>query len=75
MINRKNSASSRNYATPNYFKALKNAEVIVNAEIISKQEAIIAEPVPPPAKTTIERADINHSKRLEQYEQVHALNQ
>ena len=58
-------------------KALKNVEAIVNAEIISKEKAIIAEPVPPPppAKATIERADINRSKRLEQYEQVHALNQ
>ena len=58
-------------------KALKNVEAIVNAEIISKEEAIVAQPVPPPppAKATIERADINRSQRLEQYEQVHALNQ
>ena len=58
-------------------RELKNVEDIINASIINESEQIIANPVPPPppAKETIERADLKRSKRLEQYEQVHALNQ
>ncbi len=47
------------------------------ASTISEEEQIIANPVPPPpqAKATIERAELHRNKRVEQYEQVHALNQ
>ena len=58
-------------------RELKNVEALINASIINEEEQIIANPVPPPppAKATIERADKERSKRLEKYEQVHALNQ
>nr|WP_263858275.1 transposase [Waterburya agarophytonicola] len=44
---------------------------------MSEEDKIIAQPVPPPppAKATVVRAESNLSKRVEQYEQVHALNQ
>ncbi len=60
-----------------YRKELKNVEELINASIINESEQIIANPVPPPppAKANIKRADLKRSKRLEQYEQVHALNQ
>ncbi len=56
---------------------LKNVEEIVNASTMSAEKQIIANPVPPPPQTkaTIEQADFHRSKRLEEYEQVHALNQ
>jgi len=60
-----------------YPLALKNVETIINAKIMSEEDKIIAQPVPPPppAKATVKRAESNRSKRAEQYEQVHALNQ
>ena len=58
-------------------RELKNVEALINASIINEEEQMIANPVPPtpPAKATIERADLQRSKRLEKYKQVHALNQ
>ena len=60
-----------------HHQLLKKVEAIVNASTISAEEQIIANPVPPPPQTkaTIEQADFHRSKRLEEYEQVHALNQ
>ena len=60
-----------------HHQLLKKVEVIVNASTISAEEQIIANPVPPPPQTkaTIEQADSHRNKRLEEYEQVHALNQ
>ena len=59
-----------------HHQLLKNVEAIINASTMSAEEQIIANPVPPPPQTkaTIEQADFHRNKRLEEYDQVHALN-